>query len=716
MRLISGSILTGTVSTLLLAFALSGVAQPAETGDPTREIAATIRQTESRARTLKTQIDEVLRNLERPGAQARGNVPGWERSLQDLRAEAAQTGQRLSLLESAAHAVATLKGADAKEVESMRLRFRELDRRLQRLNETIARTERSLQELQREMQEPDAPPAAEQATAPQPKTAPRASEKIKKEPDLSGTWLFGEEEWKITHNPQDGTITLLDPVKHLPGRYLEFKGSVKGTTVTASYQVTDPEVTNPKLPPKVRQQDAARRPMWRLKFQLTKEGKLQGTREVSRLSWNKKTFKITQVRPELKEVVLVRKRPEATKTVTFLPQPHAKTVEEPPRRSPGILPLPERAQTGPRVRERDPKVTGVWRTATEKVALLQQRDRVLGHGVRLADGCVADYTGQAVRSPDQNIVVRLNTTSSDPTCYDNFPPGVAKSVLGKVGNDFEMTLVPNSRELNGHSLHDSVEYETESSRILRIRKRDRWAATWIRVAAICTDQKPRVERRSQDRGAEQESEVDTAARREAERQREIRFMQEAIPAFRRLLDGANPAYRQYAERFRDDLASEYRQLTGDTPSEEVRMEAEYIALAMVDEWRERRDILRWDGGLDENIMRWRAMLREALLGGEGAKDRYGVCANWQEAFLGRFQDMYPQPRHFRPLQLQAHPGEFGEHNSIGITPTLRQRFQQIGLDRAILIDPYRSDGEWYHGRVVGDQYPWQVRRGGGLGD
>lgn len=244
MRLISSSFLTGAISTLLLAFVLSGVAQPAETGDPTREIATTIRQTESRARTLKTQIDEVLRNLERPGAQARGNVAGWERSLQDLRAEAAQTGQRLSLLESAAHAVATLKGADAKEVESMRLRFRELDRRLQRLNETIARTERSLQELQREMQEPDAPPAAEQATAPQPKTAPRASEKIKKEPDLSGTWLFGEEEWKITHNPQDGTITLLDPVKHLPGRYLEFKGSVKGTTVTASYQVTDPEVIN----------------------------------------------------------------------------------------------------------------------------------------------------------------------------------------------------------------------------------------------------------------------------------------------------------------------------------------------------------------------------------------------------------------------------------------------------------------------------------------
>lgn len=72
---------------IAFGFALAALAQPADAlstaaeaeGRAIREAATTIRQTEEQARGLKTQIDEVLRNLERPGAQARSNVPGWER-------------------------------------------------------------------------------------------------------------------------------------------------------------------------------------------------------------------------------------------------------------------------------------------------------------------------------------------------------------------------------------------------------------------------------------------------------------------------------------------------------------------------------------------------------------------------------------------------------------------------------------------------------------
>lgn len=717
----------GTVF-FILDFILLGLAQPAQALSPAaqaeaqaiREVATTIRQTEERSRNLKSQVDAILRNLERRGAQARGNVPGWERLLNDLRSEAARVREARAALRSDA----IDRESGTREATTALRTLRDLDQRLRRLNEVIAGTAQSLDKLQSRMREPEPPRAETPAPAPQ-RVKPQTSkqpplEKETKQVDLSGAWIEGSEEWQIKHNPQDGTIIILDPVKHLPGRYLEFKGSVKGATITASYQVTDPEVVNPQLPQKVREQDVARRPTWRLKLQLTEEGKLEGSREVNRLSWNKKTLKITQTRPELNKVMLLRKPLEVTRNETFLPQP-SRPVASSPAQSRGILPLPERAKTGPRISDRDPSVNGVWKTATGKVALVQHRDQVRGFGLRFADGCAEEYTGRAVRGPNHAIVVRLKNTSNDPKCHGNFPPGIASKVVGKLSNDFEMTLAADGQQLSGQSVHDRVQFDPNGFRLLRIRKEDRWAVSWQRLPTSCVDpgaQKPPVQVRRQDTPTPPEEPpaddpAEIAQRRARERARDLRDMRRDIASLDTHFVTKYPGYRQHVQHLRDDLLQQYERMRGAAPADDVRVEAEYIASHMVYEWHYRRDELKWDGGLDENLARWAMMALEAISGGEGALDQYGVCSNWQAAFLDRFGELDPQPTYFIRLVLQAHPGSrFREHNSAGIAPIIpgdRASFREAEkLQRAILIDPWRSDGEWFHGPVIGDPYPWQV--------
>lgn len=325
MRSRNRSILTRHALALVIVSVLYSFAQPAETGDPTRLTTTTIRQTESRARTLKTQIDELLRNLERPGAQARGSVPGWERLLKDLRAEAALARTGLSLLESATHAAAAVKEVNEKELEQTRRRFRELDRRLQRLNDTIVRTERSLQELQERLREPE-PPRAEERPA-SPRALGKATKATPIVQDLSGTWLVGTEEWSITHNVQNGTITILNPHRTAAGRHDEYVGTVKGSAIVAKHRVSATSDLSPKMPGKVRTEVARRGSTWTLRLQIAKDGeRLEGSHDHQTISYSEKSLKIVKITPTTKKVALTKKPP----IVKGPPEPEGQASDRPP--------------------------------------------------------------------------------------------------------------------------------------------------------------------------------------------------------------------------------------------------------------------------------------------------------------------------------------------------------------------------------------------------
>lgn len=125
--------------------------------------------------------------------------------------------------------------------------------------------------------------------------------------DLSGIWIKDGKEWRIKHNPQDGKIAILGPIKHLPGQYYEFAGTVKGNTVVATYRATDLNVLNPEVPEKVRQQDIRRPPVWTLTLKITRKGTLEGTSEMQHIYWDRKTLKITKVEPEIRKIALRKK-------------------------------------------------------------------------------------------------------------------------------------------------------------------------------------------------------------------------------------------------------------------------------------------------------------------------------------------------------------------------------------------------------------------------
>lgn len=309
---ISGLILTAIISAFTLrAEALSSSAE--SEAQAIHDAAVAIRQATDGAREMKLIIDEILHELNRPGAQATGQVRGFEERLEALQREA----RSAHTMREALRADALENSPDDREARRSLRTFHELDQRLRRLDETLERVGKSLEELQSRMREPEPPQREEPSTTTTtqpvaPQTAVQPSlEKETKPIDLSGIWLSKKEEWNIRHNPQDGTIAIFDPVPRLPGRYLEFKGFVKDDTVTASCRITEPDLLNPKLPQKIRQQDAAAQPIWRLKLHLTKDGKLEGAKETHHLWWDKKTLKINRREPQFKKITLVRKESRA---------------------------------------------------------------------------------------------------------------------------------------------------------------------------------------------------------------------------------------------------------------------------------------------------------------------------------------------------------------------------------------------------------------------
>lgn len=214
------------------------------------DLAREITQAQSRVQEIQRPIDDVALNLDRPGASARGAVPGWQRSLATVRRQAAQLRARHAALR--VDAVSREPGRGA----AMALRVHgELGARLQRLDEAIGRLARSIENVQALSKEPE-PPSAPPALAPERAASPGAAESPRVGPEnanLSGTWRVGAKEWTITHNP-NGTIVLQRPHTLPDGRFDEYRGTIVGRTVTLSHQVTPLTSTSKPVPAKLLQE------------------------------------------------------------------------------------------------------------------------------------------------------------------------------------------------------------------------------------------------------------------------------------------------------------------------------------------------------------------------------------------------------------------------------------------------------------------------------
>jgi hypothetical protein len=700
--------MTGTPAARLMVFVLCasflpGVSGSAEALLPAArtelravsDVATTIRQTEARTATLGAQVEDVLRNLDRPGARARGEVRGWDRVVNDLRSEAARARSARAQLGTDALRAEPAGSRPARALRTVQ----DLDRRLERLDASIGRAERALRTLERRMREPrpaDAPPPP---TATAPPTAPSAPM------DLSGVWLRGKEEWQIKPGRDPNSVVLLDPHRDGVG-FDEYTGTAAPTKLRATHRVGAYSDVNRALPAKVRDQVLARGLAFTLDLQVASGGDLlQGTFKGAQVTYDSKTLKVSRIEPRDTKITLVRRGSERTRAEPFLPQPH-------PRRSGAIgptAPPAAPAQPSPAPAE----VAGVWQTPLGIVVLARDQDRITGRGVSRLDGCLSEYTGRVTRGPGQRTVVTLVNRSSDPKCYENFPPPVAAQVLGKPSNDLELVLDKDGDGLTGRSHHDEVEYETAMLHVLSVRKGPRWDLRWIRAETACPTPAPRF-----DLSAVRKYLEDPEKRINVRRYSDLIWMRNSAEHIRARM--ADPTYRfaiPAAERLipqlRDALVQEYQaalQAYGaGAPAplnEELRVEAEYIAAHLVDEWNLRRQIYGWDGLTDENAAQKVAQLVNWFLP-EDRQVTWGICANWQLAFLDRWQTLDPVPRHFRDLMLRANAGDYYEHNAFGIAPRIPG--QEL-LANATVLDPYRhDDGFWFHGRVGGDAYPWRVQ-------
>jgi hypothetical protein len=526
--------------------------------------------------------------------------------------------------------------------------------------------------------------------------------------DLSGVWLRGKEEWRIKPGRDANSVVLLNPHRDGVG-FDEYTGAATPTKLGATHRVGAYSEVNRALPAKVRAQVLARGLAFTLDLQVSSDGdRLQGTFRGARVTYDSKTLRVTRVEPVDRKITLVRRGSERTRAEPFLPQPH-------PRRSGAIGPAAPPAAAvppGPAPAE----IAGAWQTPLGIVVLARDQDRITGRGVSRLDGCMSEYTGRVTRGPGQRTVLTLVNRSSDPKCYENFPPSVASQVLGKPSNDLEMVLDKDGRELTGRSHHDEVEYETATLHVLSVRKGPRWDLRWTRAETACPAPAPRF-----DLSAVRKREDPEKLRERALRDSDLRWMRNSAEYLRaRMADPTHrfaiPAAERLIPQLRDALVQEYQaalQAYGaGAPAplnEELRVEAEYVAAHMVDEWNVRRAIYGWDGQTDENAAQKAAQLVNWLLP-EDVQVTWGICANWQLAFTERFQTLDPFPEFFRPLMLRANVGDWdNEHNAFGIAPRIQGRAPAAGqeLANATVLDPYRhDDGFWFHGRVVGDAYPW----------
>jgi len=689
------------------------------------EVARAVGQADARARDLRQRADGVLRNLQRSNASARGVVSGWTRAVGELRAEAATLRERRAALRIEALTAEQDRRAAAPALRT----YRDLNARLARLEDAIARAARSIEDVQARLKDPEPPPASPAPAAERP-ASPRAAESPRTDrvtPDLSGMWRRGNRRWTVEQQPGGAVVLRKD---HVPpdGNFDEYRGTINGLTVTLTHRVTPlTDYQSNTTPARVRQEAAGRGLTLTYSLTLSPDGRrLEGVFDQFTISWDRQSQQITRITPKSDKVVLTRVPADSA---VFLPEPTA-SVGRSAATPRGVLTSPDRAATVRAPSRADPDANGTWTTQTGKVALMQVRSQVRGLGIRFADGCRHEFEGQATRAEGGTVVLRLRNSSTDPGCYKNLPATIAATVIGTLSNEFELTLDPEGHALRGQSVHDRVEFDSATNRILSVRKDDRWNVRWQRKAQACSDTRQAVGTTPESETASPEPASTLTPREIQERITNMRrwIAEREATIIREGVESAVDTFREHEAGLRDALLAEYQRALNASPSEDVRVEAEFVASRMIFEWHQRRR-QGWEGvagwwDLQENLQQIAADAIGEVANRLGSRSNfetlYGICANWQEAFSDAFFALRPRPRHFGMTRIRANANDrLDEHNAVAIGPRNAARAGTgIGmaatLDDAILIDPYRVSGRWFHGRLQDDKanYPWDYSRGG----